>query len=37
VAQERDPPPLCFYPAGSWGPTEADDLLERDGHAWRRM
>jgi glucose-6-phosphate 1-dehydrogenase len=31
------PPPLCFYPAGSWGPAEADELLERDGHAWRRM
>jgi glucose-6-phosphate 1-dehydrogenase len=23
------------YPAGSWGPTEADDLIERDGRAWR--
>lgn len=23
------------YPAGSWGPNEADDLLERDGRAWR--
>jgi glucose-6-phosphate 1-dehydrogenase len=31
------PPKLCFYPAGSWGPAEADELLERDGHAWRRM
>jgi glucose-6-phosphate 1-dehydrogenase len=31
------PPPLCFYPSGSWGPKEADDLLERDGRAWRRM
>jgi len=31
------PPPLCEYPAGSWGPTEADELLERDGHAWRRL
>ncbi|RYG39732.1 MAG: hypothetical protein EOO01_28930 [Chitinophagaceae bacterium] len=31
------PPPLCEYPAGSWGPKEADDLLERDGRAWRRM
>ena len=31
------PPPLCDYPAGSWGPKEADDLLERDGRAWRRM
>jgi glucose-6-phosphate 1-dehydrogenase len=31
------PPPLCFYPAGSWGPKEADELLERDGRSWRRM
>jgi len=31
------PPPLTFYPAGSWGPKEADDLLERDGRSWRRM
>jgi glucose-6-phosphate 1-dehydrogenase len=23
------------YPAGSWGPKEADELLERDGRAWR--
>ena len=23
------------YPAGSWGPAEADELLERDGRAWR--
>jgi glucose-6-phosphate 1-dehydrogenase len=25
------------YPAGSWGPMEADDLLERDGRSWRRI
>jgi len=31
------PPPLCEYPAGSWGPKEADELLERDGRSWRRM
>jgi len=24
------------YPAGSWGPKESDDLLARDGRAWRR-
>jgi glucose-6-phosphate 1-dehydrogenase len=23
------------YPAGSWGPEEADRLLARDGHRWR--
>jgi glucose-6-phosphate 1-dehydrogenase len=30
-------PPRGFpnYPAGSWGPHEADELLERDGRAWR--
>jgi glucose-6-phosphate 1-dehydrogenase len=25
------------YAAGSWGPIEADDLLERDGRWWRRI
>ena len=32
-------PPRGFpnYPAGSWGPPEADELLERDGRAWRRI
>jgi glucose-6-phosphate 1-dehydrogenase len=25
------------YPAGTWGPTEAFDLIERDGRAWRRL
>ena len=30
-------PPLCEYPAGSWGPKEADELLARDGRTWRRM
>ncbi len=30
-------PPRGFpnYPAGSWGPQEADELLERDGRTWR--
>ena len=27
-------PTLPVYPAGSNGPTEADDLLARDGRAW---
>ena len=35
--QNPEPPSLCEYPAGSWGPSEADDLLSRDGRAWRRM
>ena len=28
--------PLHFYAAGTWGPPAADELLERDGRAWRR-
>ncbi|MEV1010629.1 glucose-6-phosphate dehydrogenase [Streptomyces sp. NPDC049881] len=24
------------YPAGSWGPAEADEMLARDGRSWRR-
>jgi glucose-6-phosphate 1-dehydrogenase len=28
-------PPLLSYQVGSWGPEEADELLRRDGHAWR--
>jgi len=23
-----------FYSAGSWGPSEADALLEKNGHRW---
>jgi len=32
-------PPRAFpnYPAGSWGPKEADDLLARDGREWRKI
>jgi glucose-6-phosphate 1-dehydrogenase len=29
--KDRD---LCFYSAGSWGPQEADDLIQRDGRQW---
>ena len=29
-------PELSPYPAGSWGPQEADTLIERDGRLWRR-
>ncbi len=25
------------YPAGSWGPPEADELLAREGHQWRAV
>jgi glucose-6-phosphate 1-dehydrogenase len=24
------------YEAGTWGPKEADDFIERDGRRWRR-
>jgi glucose-6-phosphate 1-dehydrogenase len=27
---------ILLYPAGSWGPEEAEDLLARDGRKWRR-
>jgi glucose-6-phosphate 1-dehydrogenase len=27
---------LPIYPAGTWGPTEADLLIARDGRAWRK-
>ena len=32
-------PPRNFpnYPAGSWGPRESDELLERDGRHWRNF
>ena len=32
-------PPRGFpnYAAGSWGPVESEELLERDGRAWRRI
>ncbi len=28
--------PLHFYAAGTWGPPAADELIGRDGRAWRR-
>jgi len=35
--QNPAPPPLAFYPSGSWGPKESDELLARDGRTWRRL
>ena len=29
--------PLHFYGAGTWGPPAADELLDRDQRAWRRL
>jgi glucose-6-phosphate 1-dehydrogenase len=34
---KKDQPPLSLYPAGTWGPEEADALLARDGRTWRRL
>ena len=28
---------LSGYPAGTWGPQEAQDFIERDGRRWRRL
>ena len=35
--KSSDPPKMAEYPAGSWGPKEADKLIERDGRKWRRL
>lgn len=32
---EQNLPPLVAYPRGTWGPTEADELLARAGHKWQ--
>jgi glucose-6-phosphate 1-dehydrogenase len=29
--------PIAQFPAGSWGPREADELLAKDGRTWRRL
>jgi glucose-6-phosphate 1-dehydrogenase len=34
---KKNAPELYFYPSGSWGPEAADELLARDGRAWRRF
>jgi glucose-6-phosphate 1-dehydrogenase len=33
---ESHKPKFPNYGAGSWGPREADELLERDGRHWRK-
>jgi glucose-6-phosphate 1-dehydrogenase len=30
-----DAGPLCTYEAGTWGPREAEQLIEQDGREWR--
>jgi glucose-6-phosphate 1-dehydrogenase len=34
---ERTADPLPAYPAGSWGPVEADRLIEGTGRRWRQL
>lgn len=36
-AAKENAPPLYFYPAGSWGPDEADALITQEHRTWRRM
>ncbi len=36
-AAKKNAPDLAFYPAGSWGPEAADELIARDGRTWRRL
>ncbi|MFL5960357.1 MAG: glucose-6-phosphate dehydrogenase [Gaiellaceae bacterium] len=36
AAWQRDRPAFPNYPAGSWGPPGAEELLQRDGRSWRR-
>jgi glucose-6-phosphate 1-dehydrogenase len=31
------PPKFPNYEAGTWGPDEANELMERDGRHWRRL
>ncbi len=32
--QTQYAPPLYFYESGTWGPTEADELIAHDGYHW---
>jgi glucose-6-phosphate 1-dehydrogenase len=36
ATESADAPPPFPYEAGTWGPRAADELLARDGRAWRR-
>jgi glucose-6-phosphate 1-dehydrogenase len=36
AAWARDRPAFPNYPAGTWGPPSADELLARDGRVWRQ-
>ena len=37
VWAESAPNSFPNYAAGGWGPTAADELLAREGHAWRAI
>jgi glucose-6-phosphate 1-dehydrogenase len=34
---QQPPPGFPNYEAGTWGPQAAVDLVERDGHSWRKV
>jgi len=34
---DKDSDDLAIYAAGTWGPSEADDLIKRHGATWRRL
>ena len=36
AAWRRDRPVFPNYESGTWGPRSSDELIERDGRAWRR-
>ena len=36
-AKGEDDADICFYEAGSWGPEQADRLIEHEGRRWRRL
>jgi glucose-6-phosphate 1-dehydrogenase len=35
--RERSSEPLATYPAGDWGPQEAEQLIQREGRRWRAL
>ena len=37
VWEKEDAKSLHYYPAGTWGPNEADKLIRQDGRYWREL
>jgi glucose-6-phosphate 1-dehydrogenase len=35
--KHQEPPRFPNYEAGTWGPRASAELLERDGHSWRKV